>query len=390
MGPRRWRACLAPTLAGLLAAVSGLALASAAHAETIWIGPRVSADALANTPIGGPFGTTLAFRFRAAWSGSITSVRLYVVVNSDGTLGYSGGDGGILGVSVVPQGEDGLPSETVLGSATLRPRMDAISFPRLQFDTPPEVVAGHDYALVFTNLSPQPEVNYVSINALVARGLGVPPPPFPLADGVLLGDSKDGGGTPANWRARAQGSGENYLPIVDISGNKRHMGLGYMESWISNPKPIDPGASVRELFTYTRSRPARLVEALVRVRRTGDWVGPLSIRLENPEGTVLAVAKVPGALVPADGAGWVSAIFRKPPLLVRGETVALVLRSAGATFEAYPLRKGLAFGFDSGTFFGSGYAQFSRSRSGSWKGWDQWGDTNRKDGDLQFALRLRS
>ena len=371
-------------------AVSGLALAGAAEAGTVWIGPRVSADALANTPIGGPFGTTLAFRFRAAWSGSITSVRFYVVVNSGGTLGYSGGDGGILGVSVVPQGEDGLPTETVLGSATLRPRTDAISFPRVEFDRPPEVVAGRDYDLVFTNLSPQPEVDYVSINALVARGLGTDPPPFPLAGGVLLGDSRDGGGTPANWRARAQGSGENYLPIVDIAGETGHIGLGYMESWISNPKPIDSSASVRELFTYPRSRSARAMQVLVRVRRTGDRIGPLSIRLESPEGKALAVANVPGALVPADGAGWVSATFRKPPLLKKGQQVALVLRSAGGTFEAYPLRKGLAFGFDSGTVFAAGYAQFSRSRSGSWKGWDQWGEPNRRDGDLQFALRLRS
>ena len=177
---------------------------------------------------------------------------------------------------------------------------------------------------------------------------------------------------------------------MDIAGETGHIGLGYMESWISNPKPIDSSASVRELFTYPRSRSARAMQVLVRVRRTGDRIGPLSIRLESPEGKALAVANVPGALVPADGAGWVSATFRKAPLLKKGQQVALVLRSAGGTFEANPLRKGLAFGFDSGTVFAAGYAQFSRSRSGSWKGWDQWGEPNRRDGDLQFALRLRS
>jgi hypothetical protein len=112
------------------------------------------------------------------------------------------------------------------------------------------------------------------------------------------------------------------------------------------------------------------------------------VRLEDPRGRTLAVANVPGALVPSDGPGWVSATFRKPPRLRKGQKLALVLRSAGGTFEAFPLRKGRAFGFDDGTVFSGGYAQFSRS--GSWMGWDQWGDSNRTDGDLQFALRLGS
>ena len=141
-----------------------------------------------------------------------------------------------------------------------------------------------------------------------------------LAGGVLLGDSTDGGATPSNWRARAQGSGENYLPIIDIvgAGDGQHVGLGYMESWVSNPKPIDSSAAVRELFTYRGKGAARVLEALVRVRRTGDQVGPLSVRLEDPDGKALAVASVPGALVPSDGPGWVKATFPKPPLLREG------------------------------------------------------------------------
>ena len=65
-----------------------------------------------------------------------------------------------------------------------------------------------------------------------------------------------------------------------------------------------------------------------------------------------------------------------------------MLRSTGGTFEAFPLRKGLAFGFADATVFTAGYAQFSGN--GGWAGWDQWDHPNRRDGDLQFALRLRS
>jgi hypothetical protein len=356
----------------------------------VWVGPRVGADALANTRIGGPFGTTLAFRFRSTWSGSVTGVRFYVVVNSGSVGEYSGGDGGILRVSLVAHGANGHPTAKTLASAELHPQIRTISFPLVRFGTPAQVVAGRSYDIVFTNTSPHPDKNWVSVNALVGHGAGVAPPPLELAGGVLLGDSTDGGATPTNWRARAQGSGENYLPIIDIVGGGRgqHVGLGYMESWISNPKPIDSSAAVRELFTYRGTGAARVIEALVRVRRTGDHVGPLSVQLEDPDGKALAVASVPGTLVPTDGPGWVKATFSKPPLLHKGQKLALVLRSTGGTFEAFPLRKGLAFGFADATVFTAGYAQFSSG--GGWAGWDQWDHPNRRDGDLQFALRLRS
>ena len=388
---RRRRARLVSVLVVLLITGVGVAAASSlAAAGTAWFGPRLGADALANTPIGGPFGTTLAFRFRSTWNGTVKGVRFYVVVNSHGTLGYSGGDGGTLRVSLVEGGDGGLPGTTPLASALLRPQIGAISFPLVRFGTPPAVVAGHDYDIVFTNKSSNPAANYVSINALVGHEAGVAPAPLALDGSVLLGDSTDDGATPVNWRTRAQASADTYLPIVDVAGARKgqHLGLGYMESWISNPKPINGSAAVRELFTYPGAGTARVLQALVRVRRTGDRVGPLSVRLEDPDGRALAVANVPGALVPSDGAGWVSATFLKPPLIRAGRKLALVLRSAGGTFEAFPLRKGPAFGFSVGTVFSTGYAQFSRS--GGWVGWDQWGNPNRNDGDLQFALRLRS
>jgi hypothetical protein len=378
---------MAVALASLFALGCGPAsLVAPASAGPTWIGSRVGADTLANTPIGGPFGTTLAFRFRATWSGSITSLRFYVVVNGGGNLGYSGGDGGTLAVSVVAQGEDGLPAREALATATLHPRTDAISFPKVRFDSPPNIVAGSDYAIVFTNTSPQPAENYVSVNGLVAHAAGTAPP-LSLADGVLLGDS-EGGAAPSNWRTRGGAAFDKYLPIVEIAGasKEQRLGIGYMESWISNPKRIDRTDAVRELFTFTQAREARVQRALVRVRRIGDHVGPLSVRIETEQGHALAVANIPGAQAPLDGAGWVSAVFRKPPLVRNGQKVALVLRSAGGTFQAYPLRKGTAFGFGPATVFSSGYAQFLHG--GSWKGWDQWGDADRRDGDLQFALQL--
>ena len=249
--------------------------ARAATTTTTWFGPRVGADALANTRIGGPVGTTLAVRFRSTWSGSVSGVRFYVVVTLNGSVGeYSGGDGGTMRVSLVADGDNRLPSSAALASQEFHPRIDAISFPFIHFSTAPRVVAGR-YHIVFTNTSPKPAENWVSVNALIAQSAGAAPPPLALARSVLLGDSTDGGATPTHWRVRAQNRGQNYLPIVDITGGEKgqHVGLGYMESWVSNPKPISGSAAVREVFTYQRPAAARVTQALVRLRRTGDQVG---------------------------------------------------------------------------------------------------------------------
>src|SRR5918998_2848559 len=62
----------------------------------------VAADSLANTRIGGPYGTVLAFRFRSSWTGEVRAVRVYVIRNSDGRTGYSGGTGGTMRLSLAP------------------------------------------------------------------------------------------------------------------------------------------------------------------------------------------------------------------------------------------------------------------------------------------------
>ena len=82
----------------------------------------VAADSLANTRIGGPYGTVLAFRFRAAWTGQVRGVRFYVVRNSDGRSGYSGGTGGTLRVALTrdANGRPGRRSRA-LAAATLDP-----------------------------------------------------------------------------------------------------------------------------------------------------------------------------------------------------------------------------------------------------------------------------
>jgi hypothetical protein len=106
-------------------------------------GEVVAADTLANTRIGGPFGTVLAFRFRAGWNGVVRAVRFYVVLNSNGREGYSGGTGGTLRVALARDSgaPRHVPAAGSLASATITPPgRDA--WPLVRFSKPVKVVAG--------------------------------------------------------------------------------------------------------------------------------------------------------------------------------------------------------------------------------------------------------
>ncbi len=345
----------------------------------------VGADTLANTRIGGPYGTVLAFRFRSGWTGSVRSVRVYVVVNTDGRDGYSGGDGGKLRVSLVRDGAHHLPSRHVLATASVgAPRRD--SWPLVRFADAPKVVAGHYYHVVFTNDDPDPRDNYVSINSLLSYTQGEPAPRLPDGLTVLLGSTRDGGATPTRWGTRTEGSGQRYAPILDVAGGKssQHLGLGYMEVWSSNPKQIGGGAKVRQLLGPGPSR--AITGAWLRVRRDDGASAPLQISIATVGGATLGSATVPASQIPSDRDRWVHVHFAKP-ISAKGKDIALTASaSASSAYSAFPIRKGMEFGFDPRTVYPLGYAQFTTG--GSWTGWDQWGQPNRHDGALQFALDL--
>jgi hypothetical protein len=73
--------------------------------------------------------------------------------------------------------------------------------------------------------------------------------------------------------------------------------------------------------------------------------------------------------------------------LVAGQSYHLQFRTAStSSYQAFPIRKGLAYGFQNTTYFPDGYAQFNQN--GSWVGWTQWGVANRTDGDLQFYFAV--
>jgi hypothetical protein len=351
-------------------------------------GSLVAADSLANTPIGGPFGTVLAFRFRAGWTGTVRGVRFYVIVNTTERQGYSGGTWGRLRVSLMR--DSGTPRHRPRGRALaatdITPSRKDL-WPFVRFAQPPHVVAGRLYHVVFTNVDPDPVHNYVSINALLSRGHGEPQPRVPGGLKVLLGESADGGATADAWRQRGDGTGQRYVPILDVAGGEpdQHVGMGYMEVWVSAPQWIGGNAEVRQLLSITAGRPATIRGAWLRVQRADRATAPLRMSLERTDGARVVTASVPARRISSRFAQWVHVRFATPVALPLQTPLALTASAARArSYRTFPLRKGTEFGFDAGTLFGGGYAQYFRR--GRWTGWTQWGERDRHDSDLQFAL----
>jgi hypothetical protein len=349
-------------------------------------GEVVAADTLANTRIGGPYGTVLAFRFRAGWTGVVRAVRFYAVLNSDGREGYSGGTGGTLRIALTR--DSGAPRHVPAGgslaSATLvPPRRDA--WPLVRFNKAVNVVGGRYYHVVFTNADRDPDHNYISVNALLSYGNRGPAPRAPDGMSVLLGITSDGGRTARSWQTRSENPDERYVPILEVvgAGSAQHAGVGYMEVWSSNPKPIGADAKVRQLLGPLSGE--TITGAWLRVRRRPGASVPLQLRIERASGGVLRSASVPARSVAGAHPGWVHVRFSRALSVKGDEGLALTaVASQAGSYEAFPIRKGTEFGFSGRTVFDRGYAQFTDG--GSWVGWDQWGGHDLHDGDLQFML----
>jgi hypothetical protein len=204
---------------------------------------------------------------------------------------------------------------------------------------------------------------------------------------VLLGSTRDGGATPRHWETRIERPGQRYAPILDVAGARpgQHLGLGYMEVWSGNPKPIGGAAEVRQLLGRGPSR--AITGAWLRVRRQAGATTPLRLSVvPSAGGAALASASVGASSIPADGDRWVHVRFTRP-VRAPGRSLALTAAAdAPSSYEAFPIRNGAEFGFDTRDVFSAGYAQFTGG--GAWTGWDQWGQPNRHDGDLQFAIEL--
>jgi hypothetical protein len=182
-----------------------------------------------------------------------------------------------------------------------------------------------------------------------------------------------------------------FTPIYQLEfQNGITEGIGYMEGWVGAPRPVSGTNAVRETFTVSGAA-VKVSSVAIRVAHV-NGNDPLVVRLENANGSLLEEGSIPATAIPISSSGSTSYFWATLPLaaaytLVPGDTYHLDIEaSATTTYEAFPIRKGLAYGFQNTTYFPDGHAEFEQN--GTWTGWTQWGAANRTDGDLQFYFSV--
>jgi hypothetical protein len=346
-------------------------------------GPGIGADSLGNTTIG-PNQNKLSYRMRVQHTGYISSVQPYLIMDH---TGYWGGTSGQILVSI--QTDDGSSSHNPSGqklTSALLVNPDAVPtptryFPTFSFSGHAAVTAGEIYHVVFENPDPNPDVNYVSVDALYQAAAPTPSQPtMSDTDCAVLLFANYSGTQGAVWKPR-----QGYTPVIQLNYDDGFTeGLGYMEVWVGAPQSIAGTSSVRETFTVSGT--SKTVSAVgIRVARVSGSAA-LTVRLEAGDGTLVEQGDIPASSLPLSTSPtyvWANFKFSASHTLVSGQTYHLVLQApSGTVYQAFPIRKGLDYGYKNTTYFPDGSAQFLQN--GSWVGWTQWGVTNRTDSDLQF------
>lgn len=330
-------------------------------------GSGVGADALNNTRIGGPWLSDADYAFRASHTGKLAAVRVYVIW-SNTSAGYNRGTGGSLYFSVQTDA-NGKPSGSTLASALHSDPMSKGNFPLISF-APAKIEKGTLYHLVIQNPDANAGENYVSVNALwMPRKSSPRQPKFKDSDWFQL--IRYSGGA---WQSVEPGT-ESYTPIMELRYADGYVqGNSYMEVWTESPKRITGKEKVRQSFTPQSDKVLSAVT--LRVRRVSGSA-PLNVRLEKANGTLLES----GTVTAGSEYAWVKHTFKKAQTLKKWTAYNLTLTApSGTVYETYPIADGSSYGFTSG--FTDGYAQFTVGSG--WKGWDMWGQTDRRDSDLQF------
>jgi hypothetical protein len=351
-------------------------------------GPGVSGDALANTRVGGPYGTSVSCRFRASTTGTLTGFRKFLIWGS-GNTGYNAGTGGTIRFQLWT--DDGT-SAHLPGTMISNAQVDSVAppsngggyYPQLTFTTPPSVTAGTLYHLVITNVDADPVNNYVSVDDLWTDGALTPAQPTVAdVDWALLQKSTSGSGS---WVLR-----QCFLPTLELFySNGNAQGRGWMEVWVSQPKRISGSAGVRERIAVGGGDKI-VTAAYLRLKRVSGS-SPLTLRLEDSGGTLIDSVAIPASQVQV-AHHWVGGAFASARTLVNGQVYYLTMSAPSDTvYETFPIRDGAFPGFGdfqpTSTFGPNCWAEYTTGAG--WTGWDDYsGAANRKDGDLQFYLVLQ-
>ena len=349
-------------------------------------GTGIAIDSKDNFIVGGPNLAVLSHRFRASTSSALLRIRWA----QRGGTGYSAGTGGSMRLSV-EEDVGGLPSGVPLASLVYRPDWPGgtwAPFEEQAFPSPPTLVAGRLYHIVFENTDPQPSANYISVNEVFVYKYAYVPRQPALSDdyAVLYARDDMGGGA---WRVMPRDTADMDLTYADGT----HDGMGYIEAMAAQAGYVSGTQMVREHFTVSGGD--RLVSTvsvrLMRLAETGS--NPLVVTMETGAGVPVESVTIPAASIVTSSVGdtsggtWVTASFSKPLVLANGSTYNLRLSTGpGVTYATIPIREGT----DSGTQSPVGFRSYrftdgdgQRTSNGStWTNLYQWSPV-----DLQFFFR---
>jgi len=305
-----------------------------------------TADSLANLEVGRFRGRTVSYRFRANHSGTVSAVRVYFIFRKLCPGCYANGDGGSVTLQIAA--DDGtpnhFPSRTVLASVLIADPMTQWNR-EVRFPQQPSFEAGKFYHIVFSNPTPDPVQNYVSVDDLYASANDIQPSAAASALAVLL---KPDGASP--WQLKPQ-----HVPVFSIQYSDGFaQGQGYIDIK-SNGLTVNDGDSVREVFTV-KDADHKVSTLAVRIQPQGTH-GSLKLVLEDDahkalQTTSLSLARDPQAYV------WKTYSFQAPLTLSKGSGYAVVLAAEnGASFRISPLQKGTQYGFAAETVFSNGHCE---------------------------------
>ncbi|MBN1396637.1 MAG: right-handed parallel beta-helix repeat-containing protein [Bacteroidetes bacterium] len=319
----------------------------------------------------------ISYRFRAKHTGYISGIRTYIRSRLQSNSS-DGGNGGTWKISFRPDiASTHWPSQSIRTYVIRNMEADiGATFPLLIFKIPVGVTEGTLYHIVFENLDANPAINYSSIKTLTTYRPLTQFQPFAADTDWEVLVSKAAPYT--TWTKPADNSYDT--PIMEYYYTDGYStGMGYMESWIDNIKSISGNSAVRETFTVKGiSRDVSNVKVWVRRLSGSD---PLIVRLEKTDGSLLEQGSIPAASIPT-AYSWINYTFQSTRNLVLGQSYNLTLSSsANSVYNTYALSDGGST-FTENARFADGYSEFNVGNG--WTGWDQWGRTNLKTGDLMF------
>lgn len=290
--------------------LSGLAAAAYA-APPGYYGPCVAMDGLANLTIG-PNGQISA-RFLCEHTGAIDRI---VQMYQNSRAGYIGGTGGRIKWEL--RTDDGtashLPSSSVLWTATDTNPEEAASGTVIQwFNVSPavSVIAGTLYHVVYTNVDPFPETNYISYDGIYTAKNSSPVQPC-YTDTNLM----------TLWNGPSWLANLHITPSFNVHYTDGYtQGTGYIDSTaVSSP--------ATETFTVSGGD-----KVATSVSAAGSG---LMFTLQTSGGTTLAAGTGGASAYP----GWQTYLFPAPITLKNGQAYNLIV--SGSVYRA--VQKGNNYG----------------------------------------------